>query len=294
MKTITTNKLKDLIGQKEYLFLNVLPEEYYKEETLPGSKNICVYETAFGGKVQKRYPHKDTKLIVFGKDNKHHAASRAGAILESLGYTNVYVYKDGVDGWKKARGKITKGKKMSPKLSKKSYRVNTKESYLFWEGNNIHNKHYGKVGIKSGVLNVSKTKGFTGDITIDMNKISNDDIEDKTTNGYLIAHLQSADFFETKTYPTAHMEVLSVKKISDVESSLNYQVKTKVTIKSKTLPFTFKVHGHLDNGKIVAQGSFVLDRSKWWVQYGSSRFFEALGMHLVHDEINFRFKLVAS
>ena len=75
---------------------------------------------------------------------------------------------------------------------------------------------------------------------------------------------------------------------------MNYEVKSKVTIKSKTLPFTFKVHGHLDKGNIVAQGSFVLDRSKWWVQYGSSHFFEALGMHLVHDEINFRFKLVAS
>ena len=40
-----------------------------------------------------------------------------------------------------------------------------------------------------------------------MNAIVNEDIEDKLTRGFLIAHLESVDFFETKKYPTAQAEV---------------------------------------------------------------------------------------
>jgi len=294
METITTKKLKEVIKKKDHVLLNVLPEEYYKALTLPASKNICIYETSFIKQAQELVPDKETKLVVFGMDKKHSAGGKAGAVLDSLGYTHVHVYKEGVEGWKKAGGK-TVGTKKLPRntLKKKSLKVIPTESYLEWEASNILNKHVGKVSIASGTLTKDPKNILKGEITVDMKSITNEDIADKTIRGYLLDHLSSTDFFEVKNYPTAKMQILSVKKISDLASSLNYQVKALVTIKAITLPFTFKAYGHVDSGKLVTQGNFVLDRSKWDVQYGSSRFFEALGKHLVHDEIRFRFKVVA-
>ena len=103
MKTITTKKLKELIGHKDYRLLNVLPKEYFKAETIPHSINICIYESSFTEQVQETIPNKDTKFIVFGSDKKHKAATHAGELLESLGYKDIFVYKDGIEGLEKSR-----------------------------------------------------------------------------------------------------------------------------------------------------------------------------------------------
>ena len=47
-----------------------------------------------------------------------------------------------------------------------------------------------------------------------------------------------------------------------------------------------------DNG-LVAEAHFDIDRTRWKVIYGSTRFFEHLGMHLVFDLISFQVKIVA-
>jgi polyisoprenoid-binding protein YceI len=262
--------------------------------TLPDSKNFCIYETSFIKQVQEALPSKKTNIVVFGMDKKHNASKRAGAILTSLGYEHVHVYAEGVEGWKKAGGEIVGTKKFpSNTFKKKSLKVLPKESYIEWEGTNIFNKHTGTTDIASGAFTQDNKNVLMGEITVDMKTVTNKDMSDKASREHLVSHLKSPDFFEVQKYPTAKMQILSVKKISDFKSSLNYQVTSLVTIKSKTLLFTFKAHGHITDGKLVTQGNFILDRSKWDVQYGSSRFFEALGKHLVHDEIRFRFRVVA-
>jgi hypothetical protein len=43
---------------------------------------------------------------------------------------------------------------------------------------------------------------------------------------------------------------------------------------------------------ISAEAHFDVDRTRWNIIYGSSRFFEHLGMHLVFDLISFQIKIV--
>jgi polyisoprenoid-binding protein YceI len=47
-----------------------------------------------------------------------------------------------------------------------------------------------------------------------------------------------------------------------------------------------------DNG-LIAEAHFDIDRTRWNVIYGSTRFFENLGMHLVFDLISFQVRIVA-
>ena len=47
-----------------------------------------------------------------------------------------------------------------------------------------------------------------------------------------------------------------------------------------------------ENG-LAAEAHFDIDRTRWGVIYGSARFFEYLGMHLVFDLISFQVRIIA-
>ena len=48
------------------------------------------------------------------------------------------------------------------------------------------------------------------------------------------------------------------------------------------------------DGVLIARAHFDLDRTRWNIIYGSARFFEHLGMHLVFDTISIELKIVAN
>ena len=291
MKTITAAQLyKRLQDKKDTLIsINVLPEEFFASETIPDSLNFCVYKTSFIEDVKKAIKDKKQEIVVFGQNKKYGAAERAAYFLGSAGYKNVTVFLGGIDAWKKAGYKIKGSKKAAQQpLHKKNFSIDTKESYVAWDGSNMFNKHFGQV------LTATKSSVFKGEIILDMKKITCEDLTNKAMNRALISHLKSSDFFDVKEYPTAKLTFQKVTPKSAVVSDLTYKVEGKLTIKNITHPVKFEIHGHYSDKKLVAQGDLVIDRSKWNVQYGSGRFFEALGQHLVHDQVRLRFKIVAN
>jgi len=48
-----------------------------------------------------------------------------------------------------------------------------------------------------------------------------------------------------------------------------------------------------ENG-LIAEAHFDIDRTRWGIIYGSARFFEYLGMHLVFDLISVQVRIVAN
>jgi hypothetical protein len=48
------------------------------------------------------------------------------------------------------------------------------------------------------------------------------------------------------------------------------------------------------DNSLAAEAHFDIDRTKWGIIYGSARFFEYLGMHLVFDLISFQLRIVAN
>ena len=47
-----------------------------------------------------------------------------------------------------------------------------------------------------------------------------------------------------------------------------------------------------EDGSLGLEAHFDLDRTRWNIIYGSSRFFEHLGMHTVFDQISIELRLV--
>ena len=61
-------------------------------------------------------------------------------------------------------------------------------------------------------------------------------------------------------------------------------------------PLSFKAQiGRLpaSEGALLARANFDLDRTEWNVLYGSGKFYEKLGRHLVSDLITLDLKIVA-
>ena len=52
--------------------------------------------------------------------------------------------------------------------------------------------------------------------------------------------------------------------------------------------------GTTADGLLAADAHFDIDRTRWNVLYGSGKFYEKLGKHLVSDDISLALKLIAS
>ena len=89
-------------------------------------------------------------------------------------------------------------------------------SYLKWRGfkSYVASEHIGTIVVQAGTLAVAGNQLVGGTIIIDMNSISNEDIEDEGKRGYLEGHLKSDAFFFVDSFPTAVFEIVEVREES--------------------------------------------------------------------------------
>ena len=100
MDSITTEELKDKMNRGESFHLvNVLDEEDFKEEHIPGSVNIPLENIA--SEALENF-EKDEEIIVYCTSELCTASPTAVEKLKDLGFENVVDYEDGTKGWKDA------------------------------------------------------------------------------------------------------------------------------------------------------------------------------------------------
>jgi polyisoprenoid-binding protein YceI len=127
-----------------------------------------------------------------------------------------------------------------------------------------------------------------------MHTINNVNLQGDELKPVLEAHLKSDDFFFIERFPEAVFDIEEAAPIQDgTASSPNYTVKGMLTLKGirAGLDFLATIHA-LPNGRLTAEAHFDFDRTRWKIIYGSSRFFEHLGMHLVFDLISIQMKII--
>lgn len=303
-KFITVNELKEWIAaEKEFILLDVLPGEYYLQKHIPEAKNACVYEVVFADKVNEIASSKETAIVVYGENAGYLASAFAVTKLQAAGYTNIYELEGGIDEWEKAGNKLIKsdsaitGAYCEPDWhkSKQQLKVSTEKSWIKWTGRNIGNLHWGAIKLKQGELKVDNGRITGGNFAINMDSIQCDDITDSDLNKLLVWHLKNPDFFDTETYPEAHFRISAVKDISDATPGKpNIEIAGELTIKGISNEINFQaVTGWNSDGVLFAQAVLDIDRTRWKVMYGSGRFFERLGMHLVNDLISLQLYIVA-
>lgn len=303
-KHISAEQLKTWMDQnRDFTLIDVLPDEYYQQKHLPGAQNACVYEVAFSNKVKDACPDPALPVVVYGESSGYFASASAFTKLAGEGYGEVYELEGGLEAWQKAGYPLEAGSgepvkeydtpSLHPDL--KTIKVSTEKSKINWTGRNLANFHHGYLKLKEGSLEIDDGVVTGGHFTIDMESVVCEDIGDAKMNSVLIKHLCSADFFETKKYPEGKFTITEAKLLDDVSPGApNYRITGDLTLKEITHPITFDaVIGWNTEQKLFAQAAFSIDRTKWNVMYGSGRFFERLGMHLVNDHITLQLFITA-
>lgn len=164
--------------------------------------------------------------------------------------------------------------------------VNKKEvdivkSRLEWHASKVTGKHFGTIQLKSANLLFDKKKPVGGDFVVDMNTIVCDDLKGES-KGKLERHLNSDDFFGVATYAES---AFKITKITEISKNM-YKVSGKLSIKGISLENSFVMNFTENN----AQGTLIIDRTKYDIKYGSGSFFDNLGDKAIHD--NFEIKII--
>ncbi len=154
---------------------------------------------------------------------------------------------------------------------------------LHWLGEKVLGEHNGTVKLIDGWLDWQDNKIVSGEFTIDMKRIKDDDGSER-----LESHLKSDDFFGVEQYPESKLVVTGSESF-DKGTAL---VKGDLTIKGITHPIEFKATIQKEDVGTWFFANITVDRTKYNVRYGSGAFFDNLGDKMIYDEFKLKVNLL--
>jgi polyisoprenoid-binding protein YceI/rhodanese-related sulfurtransferase len=278
--------------------IDTLPPEFCEREHIPGARNACVYEMVFLDRVSQFVSDPQTRIVVYGSSDRSQASAVAMDKLSRAGYANVSELAGGLEAWQAAGFPVEPENVTAvelPVLADGSYSLDLTGSRLEWTGRNINGRHSGTITLAGGEIAVKKGAVTAGTVTIDMDTIVNLDLKDEAYSRMLISHLKSEDFFDVAAHPTALVslygsELLEGAAAGSPDRLINGALELKGTSKPLALPAEIVPQ---EDGTVKIRAACEIDRTQWGVLYGSGRFFEKLGMHLVSDIISIELFLLA-
>lgn len=278
------------------LLIDVRLEEDFEAAHIPEAINNCVYEVAFRERLASIAPQRTWPIVVYGAYSGSYEARIAAEKLSKAGYTTVYEYRDGFAAWEAAGGPINKGatRPAEAQIVDGARPIDLAESWVEWTGRNLLSKHRGRVGLRSGQLEFVQGQLIRGDVVVDLKNITCFDLQGTAAHEVLINHLQSDDFFDVERFPEALLVINSARKIDGASpGQLNYEIFADLTLKGVVAPLAFRAAaGVAPDGRAAAQAILSFDRTRWNVLYGSARFFQRIGMHMVNDLVDLEVKVV--
>lgn len=301
-RKITAKKLKKLMAERaEALLIDTLPTDVHARRHIPGAKNACVYEVVFSDRVRQLAPELDQDIIVYGSSRHSRDSQAAAEKLLRLGYERVHVLEGGIAAWKQEGYAVTGDQIHAVEdpatrlaLEDRHYRVDVERSLIEWTGRNANNTHVGSVRLSEGEIRVSDG-AVGGHFEIDMRSIRNYNLEGDELQPVLVAHLESDDFFFVKLFPKATFTITSAKlAAAPYLSTPNAVIEGSLALRGIERPIRFPatVTRPADGG-IATEAHFDIDRTRWNAIYGSARYFEHLGMHMVFDLVTIEVRIVA-
>ena len=298
--TIDVSELQRWLREhRRVALLDVLPEEYFNARRLPGAKRACVYEVDFLDQVRNLGVATNEPIVLYGAGGGSIDSAFAADKLERAGFSELFVFRGGRAAWAESGGRFD-GAGSPPPVPQapddRTYAVNRAESSIEWIGRNLNSTHRGTIAIADGTLEFRNRRLDSGRISIDMRSIKNTDIDDTDLRRLLESHLESDDFFDVERFPTAELAIHSATPLAGATPGApNQQIAGELTVKDATHPIEFPAVVSLrDDRALVAVAQIEIDRTRWNVLYGSGRFFQMLGKHLVNDAVILLVKIVAA
>lgn len=301
-KYLEAQELIERINSKEaFILIDILTGIHFEKVHIPGSRSACVFEVSFIEQVQAITRDKTTEVVLYGSSGRSMDALSAAVKLQREGYKNIKILNGGLEAWR-SQGFELHGEdpRMADpetvlRLEDGIYRVDVGQSLIEWFGRNPNTKHFGTVRLKRGQVEIRNSK-LTGEFEIDMDSIDNINLKGDELHPVLVSHLKSDDFFFVKMFPTAFLTIIEGRVVeTPYLSSPNYDCKSMLTLRGTKADLAFQATvNKLEDKGLSAEAHFDIDRTRWEVIYGSTRFFENIGMHLVFDLISFHVKIVAN
>ena len=299
---ISARELKrQLDADDPLLVIHTLPEEHYQSVHIPKAVNACVYEVTFLDQVSQVARDQTQDIVVYGSRDRSWDARTAVEKLAGAGYPNIRVLEGGLAEWVSA-GFPTKGSDAAPatdfgdtpSLVAGTYRVDVSESVIGWTGRNPNGKHFGTLKLAGGEATLTP-ESITGRFEIDMISIPNTDLSGDELYPVLIAHLESDDFFFSHLFPEAVFSITSGTLVSSPTLTLpNFVIQGDLEVREARADIEFMASViSTDDNSISAEAHFDIDRTRWGIRYGYSRFFDFLGKHVVFDLISVDLRIVA-
>ena len=302
IRSISTEKVHQKLAKKDdFVLLDVLTADHFNKAHLPNSMNACVFEVIFIEKVKKIVPDKRKEIILYGAGIKSMDAITATKKLIREGYQNVFIMEGGLKEWiSSGLNIIGDDPAFLEKVDKETtwingtYTIDLEKSLLQWFGRNPNTLHYGTVGLSRGEVTFQDDQ-IDGIFDIDMRSIKNINLEGDVLQPVLESHLMSDDFFFVKVFPKVTFAITSAKPIREaISSAPNFEIHGDLEIRGVKKSIYFLANASEEpGGEIKIEAHFDIDRTDWGIIYGSTRFFEYLGMHLVFDFISIQLRLVA-
>lgn len=170
------------------------------------------------------------------------------------------------------------------------YVVDTEASKILWEASKPGTTHNGTISLESGVFAINNNEVEAGKFNVEINSIVVEDLEGDEKAG-LEAHLKGTaegketDFFDGANYPLATFELTGIE---------NDIVKGNLTIKDVTNAVEFPAKQTIENDVLrLESDAFILDRTKWGINFGSKSIFPNLGDKFVSDDMKITISIVA-
>lgn len=101
MKTLTRNELKRMneLEHEDFVLINVLPRDVFKQDHIRTSVNVPVDSEDFAQTVDRISGGKNRKIVVYCASFDCNASSKAAKTLAQAGFTQVYDYEGGTKDW---------------------------------------------------------------------------------------------------------------------------------------------------------------------------------------------------
>jgi rhodanese-related sulfurtransferase len=295
--TITVDELQKLIASGSVSLIDVMLPEDFACRHIAGAGNACVYEMVFLERIAECVPDRDRAVVVYDDSGTTLAARTAREKLERAGYRNVVILEGGLQAWQAAGFAVESSASAPPPatLHDGVYRIDMEKSAVEWIGRNINNRHHGRISISGGEVVLAGGLPVSGSFVLDMTTITNLDLQDEGWRGMLHRHLKSEDFFDVERYPTATFELRGATAITGATPGIpNVELGGLLTVKGTARSLCFPaIIAPQEDGTVKAHAALDLDRTLWDVRYGSGKFYERLGMHLVNDLISIELFIVA-
>jgi polyisoprenoid-binding protein YceI len=151
----------------------------------------------------------------------------------------------------------------------------------------------GTIPVASGTVQVASST-ITGAFILDMNNLRVGLTQANLgEEGALEEQLRKVDFFDVETFPTAEFSLATATPHADVASTYLYDISGTLTMKGISNDITFPAVLQKEGDNMVARAHLEIDRTKWGIKLGSTKFFTDLGNNVIDDIVPIDVVLVA-